>query len=196
MTSKRKNLVVALALASVGVLSPCSGLSLSSFSSFHGTSMQPLVATTPARQTTFGAASLTMRKQKASDKRTRRMQRGSEDITQEAILASLRQTITSSPMDLAEWNYKKKGVTPIKEKTGGRGRSRKRATLYNSLSSYHSKFLKLLTAEYKAEVRYSWSFGIGYLKNSLDLRFVLRIFQKDSARIEKIQMLNVYIFKP
>ena len=73
-------------------------------------------------------------------------------MAQEVILENLRQTITSTPMETAEWRYKQRGVTPIREKTGGRGRSRKRATLYNSLSSYHNKFLQLLTAEYKSEV--------------------------------------------
>jgi hypothetical protein len=35
---------------------------------------------------------------------------------------------------------------------GGRGRSRKRSTLYQTLAFYHQHFLKLLTAEYQAEV--------------------------------------------
>jgi hypothetical protein len=82
------------------------------------------------------------------------MQLGGEEV----ILKTLRQTITKSPMELAEWGYKQRGVAPIKEKTSGRGRSRKRATLYNSLSSYHNKFLQLLTTEYQAEVRFFCNF--------------------------------------
>lgn len=76
-----------------------------------------------------------------------------EQIVQDLIRDNLRDTITSSPMDVTgEWNYKKRVIQPIREKTGGRGRSRKRATLYNSLSSYHNKFLQLLTDEYRHEV--------------------------------------------
>ena len=97
-----------------------------------------------------------MRKQKASDRRTRRMQRGNaEDIAQSLIQENL--VLTSSPMTKAGgWKQKKAttilGSSASKPATGGRGRSRKRATLYNSLSAYHNKFLQLLTAEYKAEV--------------------------------------------
>jgi hypothetical protein len=117
-------------------------------------------STTPlCRHESSGAGSLTMRKQKASDRRTRRMQMGGEQIVQELIRDNLRQTITSSPMDVTgEWKYKKPRVQPIKEKSGGRGRSRKRATLYNSLSSYHNKFLSLLTDEYRHEVGLICSF--------------------------------------
>lgn len=101
-----------------------------------------------------------MRKQKASDRRTRRMQRGSEEIVQDLIRDNLlRESVTSSPMASAgPWNQKRKGEhqdpnsVVLKEKTGGRGRSRKRSVLYTSLSSYHNKFLQLLTAEYLAEV--------------------------------------------
>ena len=101
---------------------------------------------------------MTMRKQKASDRRTRRMQRGGgeELALQETIQDNIIKTITSSPMDLAEWKYKKirnSFPTPAAEqhKAHGRGRSRKRQTLYNSLASYHTKFLRLLTVEYQAE---------------------------------------------
>jgi hypothetical protein len=154
-------IVVAIALA------PCSSLSLSSYSRFHGTPLQTDVPspTTP----TTGAASLSMRKQKASDRRTRRMQRGGEELAQDLIRENLRSTITSSPMSVVgQWNYKGNGVQPRPEKTGGRGRSRKRGTLYNSLSSYHNNFLTLLTAEYQAEVRvivrFFFEHGAGKLK--------------------------------
>ena len=82
------------------------------------------------------------------------MQMGEEQIVQELIRENLRQTVTSSPMQrTGEWKQKKQRGIQYKEKTGGRGRSRKRATLYNSLSSYHNKFLKMLTDEYNHEVR-------------------------------------------
>ena len=35
---------------------------------------------------------------------------------------------------------------------GGRGRARKRLKLYNSLASYHSTFLELISEEYQMEV--------------------------------------------
>lgn len=173
----------------------CRGLSLSSFSRFHGTPLvQHLQETTTtttsvswpssyaAAATTTrggGVSSLTMRKQKASDRRTRRMQRGA-DTAEEAqalirdSLATAVVSLTQSPMDAAGgWKQKQKQTTttPTKMKsktiigrasasknpttttvTGGRGRSRKRSMLYNSLSSYHNKFLQLLTTEYRAEV--------------------------------------------
>lgn len=108
----------------------------------------------------YGASDgMTMRKQKASDRRTRRMQRGSEALAQELIRDNLlRDSVTKSPMaSMGPWNQKRGDVPnqqnmALKERTGGRGRSRKRSILYTSLSSYHNKFLQLLTAEYLAEV--------------------------------------------
>lgn len=152
MPPSRSQLITALVATTLLVaFAPCESLSLSSFSKFHGNALQP--AANPSHRATSGAASLTMRKQKASDRRTRRMQMGGEQIVQELIRDNLRQTITSSPMETTgQWKYKKRIVQPIREKTGGRGRSRKRATLYNSLSSYHNKFLRLLTDEYQHEV--------------------------------------------
>jgi hypothetical protein len=142
--------------AALTVLIPSSrSLSLSSFSRFHGTLLdwqRPSDVT--HRAFSSGAASLSMRKQKASDRRTRRLQRGGDELAQDMILENLKNTITSSPMESAgSWNQKT-GAFPAqhKEKTGGRGRSRKRATLYNSLSTYHNKFFALLTDEYRAEV--------------------------------------------
>ena len=99
--------------------------------------------------------SLTMRKQKASDKRTSRLQRGAESGVVDAsdIIRSLRNTLTTSPMADAMWVEKEiTSQLPVKQ-TGGRGRSRKRSSLYHCLSNYHEQFLTLLTAEYKAEVR-------------------------------------------
>ena len=120
---------------------------------------------------------MTMRKQKASDRRTRRMQRGGNGEGEEqlalqekiqdnmikakaATTTTTTTTMTSSPMDSAAWKYKKvrnSFPTPEREqhqKAHGRGRSRKRQTLYNSLASYHTKFLRLLTVEYQAEASY------------------------------------------
>jgi hypothetical protein len=99
---------------------------------------------------------LTMRKQKSSDKRTRRSQRGVDEATT-ATTAFTTTTITTSPMETAKWKHKKTILASannnrIPTKTGGRNRARKRSTFYNSLSSYHNHFLELLTAEYKAEV--------------------------------------------
>jgi hypothetical protein len=143
--------VLTLVAATMVALTPCESLSLSSFSQFHGSALQTVAS--PAHQVTSGAASLTMRKQKASDRRTRRMQMGGDQIVQEQIRDSLSQSITRSPMDsTGEWKFKKLIIKPSQEKTGGRGRSRKRATLYNSLSSYHNNFFRLLTEEYQHEV--------------------------------------------
>jgi hypothetical protein len=105
---------------------------------------------------------LQMRKQKASDRRTRRRQRGI--LSQEEIGLPL--TVTESPMK-AVGLWRGKTIQPISspdrssttssaasstKKTGGRGRSKKRSTLYKSLSHYHNHFLSLLTLEYQAEV--------------------------------------------
>ncbi|KAG7343912.1 superfamily I DNA/RNA helicase [Nitzschia inconspicua] len=150
----------------------CHGLSLSSFSHFHGLSLQPqrTAATAPSRGGgTTAISSLTMRKQKASDRRTRRMQRGGDDsqLTQALIRDNLTTVLTRSPMAAAGgWKQRQTSGSIIDRSAasasssssppppstgGGRGRSRKRSTLYNSLSSYHNKFLQLLTAEYRAE---------------------------------------------
>jgi len=172
MRLTRRHLLVVMAMAmAMAILPPCAvSLSLSSFSTFHGTpvggwqQLQPATSSARARISS-GVASLCMRKQKASDRRTRRLQRGGEELTQDLIRESLQSTITSSPMELVgAWNQKQQqqggGFPSQTQKTGGRGRSRKRATLYNSLSSYHNKFFTLLTAEYQAEVR-SKKRGIG-----------------------------------
>jgi hypothetical protein len=153
MLSRKHLLAMAVAMA---VLVPQSvSLSLSSYSKFHGTSLEgPQPPKRHERAISSRLSSLSMRKQKASDRRTRRLQRGGEELAQGLILENLRNTITSSPMELAgAWSQKRGGFpSQAREKTGGRGRSRKRATLYNSLSSYHNKFFTLLTAEYDAEV--------------------------------------------
>jgi hypothetical protein len=127
-------------------------------SSFHGRSLA-LEAPRSIAVRQQVSSSLTMRKQKASDKRTTRLQRGEglpAIYDDAAVMQSLQKTLTSSPMADAVWEQKVlrnqfQGKQP--EKSGGRGRSRKRSSLYHCLSNYHEQFLTLLTAEYKAEVR-------------------------------------------
>jgi len=104
----------------------------------------------------FGVANLTMRKQKASDKRTRRLQRGEQDTVGYATdLLGISQEGASplSPMDTASWKQKSVNMSsgPKVSASKGRGRSRKRSRLYNTLSAYHSTFLYLLTSEFRAE---------------------------------------------
>ena len=142
-------------LALFVLLSPHGGVFC--YSSFHGKSLPQRQAAGTVCIVSNGAT-LTMRKQKASDRRTRRLQRGLTETEQEVSM----ETVTTSPMQTAQWSLKKTTIATSKTtspaaiesqlKTGGRNRSRKRSTLYNSLSSYHSHFLQLLTAEYKAEV--------------------------------------------
>ena len=136
-------------------VNPAVSFSLAKLSSFHGVSVH-IERRILCRR---GTVDIAMRKQKASDRRTRRMQRGGDNAAQEIINESLQRTITNSPMGVADWKYKSRGnfPQPPRAKTGGRGRSRKRSNLYNSLSSYHNKFLGLLTAEYQAEVSYKFS---------------------------------------
>lgn len=114
----------------------------------------------PAADGGGSGRTLSMRKQKASDRRTRRLQRGLD--SGEGISAIL--TVTESPMKAAgPWRgktlqptYKDATLThsavSATAKSGGRGRSRKRSTLYHSLSQYHNHFLRLLTLEYQFEV--------------------------------------------
>lgn len=102
-------------------------------------------------------ALLTMRKQKASDRRTRRRQRGYE-LEQQQVAGTT--TFTVSPMQGATWKHKhqqhqqaENAVSQVAVKAGGgRGRSRKRTALYQTLAHYHNHFLQQLTAEYQAEV--------------------------------------------
>lgn len=112
--------------------------------------------------------SLTMRKQKASDRRTRRRQRGDDQqrqLEQQQQGTAATTTFTVSPMQGATWNHKQQrsvdavsqgllGQQQQQAKTaGGRGRSRKRTALYQTLAHYQNRFLQQLTAEYQAEVR-------------------------------------------
>jgi hypothetical protein len=104
---------------------------------------------------TGSSHALVMRKQKASDRRTRRRQRGI--VTEDELLPL---TVTESPMKAAgPWrgkaiqpDFRGSSSSSAPAKAGGRGRSKKRSTLYNSLSFYHNHFLSLLTHEYQVEV--------------------------------------------
>lgn len=104
---------------------------------------------------------LVMRKQKASDKRTSRLQKGLTEISSLSSISNESSkpafphlgAITASPMATATWDYK--SIDPMissTKDTAGRGRARKRAQVYSGLAAYHSEFLNLLTAEYRAEV--------------------------------------------
>ena len=110
-----------------------------------------LVPTTVSRPLFLSRCNLVMRKQKASDKRTRRQQSSGRETEERA-------TLTQSPMQRrGRWSEKGTTITPpvsspSSASSGGRGRSRKRSLLYNALSFYHDKFMRLLTEEYKAEV--------------------------------------------
>jgi hypothetical protein len=119
-----------------------------------------------------------MRKQKASDKRTSRLQRSGGGGGSESLLAGASATLavgsigttTRSPMQGATWKQKQLQQPPPQKQLqqpqqpydavsiggsrnggGGRGRSRKRATAYQILSHYQNHFLTDLTKEYQAE---------------------------------------------
>jgi len=131
------------------------------WSSFHGSRIiHPM--TQSRRPLTSGASSLVMRKQKASDKRTARLQRGQLDNDSFtppplSISSSTTQILSSTPMSKTQWKHKKIELRSRGEKvdnsmmSGGRGRARKRLKLYNSLASYHSTFSNLISEEYQVE---------------------------------------------
>ncbi len=107
---------------------------------------------------------IVMRKQKASDKRTSRLQKGLEfeHLSSFAAISPSKGTtpfpvVTSSPMATATWNYKTIDPSNSNKESLGRGRARKRAQFYSSLASYHTEFLNLLTEEYRAEVSSSFA---------------------------------------
>jgi hypothetical protein len=99
-------------------------------------------------------AKITMRKQKASDKRTRRMQRGQVLDSSLDTLPVRPGMSPLTPMSTGAWTHKTvlKNQFQSSTKEGGRGRSRKRSVVYSNLASYHNHFLELLTAEFLAEV--------------------------------------------
>ena len=122
-------------------------------STFHGSHINNINPTYTASKNTPHRKSngLVMRKQKASNKRTARRQRGNVDLS---TSSSTTQILNSSPMAKSQWKHKKI-ETGAAIQAGGRGRARKRLKLYNSLASYHSTFLDLISQEYQMEVRLS-----------------------------------------
>ena len=173
-TMNSSKVVRLLILSAIVFLQIQSCHSLSSSSSFHG--MQIINPTTTYHASTYtkphGRSSnnvLVMRKQKASDKRTARMKRGVIDnvetttFTPPSLLSSSSsstrtQILNSSPMTKSKWKHKKVELRAAGEQGSGnnnnmgRGRARKRLKLYNSLASYHSTFLELISQEYQMEV--------------------------------------------
>ena len=103
-------------------------------------------------QSAVSANELTMRKQKASDKRTRRMQRNKVLIESSETQPLTAGSSLVTPMTKGAWTHKTVVKNQFAQKTGGRGRSRKRSIVYSNLSSYHNQFLELLTTEFIAEV--------------------------------------------
>jgi hypothetical protein len=108
----------------------------------------------------FADSVICMRKQKASDRRTRRRQRGEVALADEPVAPRTR---TATPMQSAVWKAKSSGVSSLTARApdkpqrtggsigGGRGRSRKRTTMYQILDHYHRSFLDPLTSEYQSE---------------------------------------------
>lgn len=104
--------------------------------------------------TTVHSTSITMRKQKASDKRTSRMQKNHDTESFTDTIALRTGTSPLTPMSTGQWKHKTVVVMNQLESTGrlgGRGRSRKRSAVYSNLASYHGQFLELLTKEFLAE---------------------------------------------
>jgi len=109
---------------------------------------------------TTKSTNLFMRKQKASDRRTRRRQRGDDlqELQPAAATTTATSTFTVSPMAGATWKHKQQqvaaanAVSQVAKQKSSRGRSRKRTALYQSLAHYQNHFLQQLTAEYQAEV--------------------------------------------
>jgi hypothetical protein len=135
----------------------CYALSSIRSSVFHGKVVEPLQCWKPTAVSTKSV--ITMRKQKASDRRGRRRQLG-QDVETFSSVAPV--TITASPMERTTWKSKtfaeKTTTDPLissvspEQASRGRQRSRKRSTLYNSMSFYHNSFVDQLTFEYKVEV--------------------------------------------
>ena len=168
MNSSKAVCLIILSVVFLPIQSCCA---LSSSSSFHG--MQMINPTKYSHASTYTKPRrpssnnlLVMRKQKASDKRTARMQRGVIDnaettFTQPSLSSSTTQILNSSPMTKSKWKHKKVELRAAGEGSSGngnnnnnmgRGRARKRLKLYNSLASYHFTFLEMISEEYQMEV--------------------------------------------
>ena len=155
MLMKRVNLIFAILPM---LLTRAAALALSS--SFHGSGIIHPMAQI-RRPSPTGASSLVMRKQKASDKRTARLQRGQLDKDSFtppplSISSSTTQILSSTPMSKTQWKHKKvelrsRGEIVENSMSGGRNRAKKRLKLYSSLASYHSTFSNLISEEYQVE---------------------------------------------
>lgn len=173
---------VALALALAPALAMFAPTS-QAWSSFHGSPVSRAIPVTGGggsvrRRTSYRGQGMSMRKQKASDRRARRMQQGG--LYEDTDLAPSPIPIpglTASPMESAAWKHRRVGDSGKKRNafpapsaaastaSGGRGRSRKKAAMYSALSRYHNNFVGMLTTEYRAEVSNRPSFVVGYLTN-------------------------------
>ena len=84
------------------------------------------------------------------------MQRG-ETLQSTNVIVST-QVLSSDSFTKNTWKQKKIELravgVDVKNRVGGRGRARKRTRLYNALEGYHSKFLGLISEEYRMEVSY------------------------------------------
>jgi hypothetical protein len=136
---------------------PARCLSLSSSTVFHGQRVVTHQAPLRREPSSSGIANLEMRKQKASDRRTRKLQKGETSFAKDLSSKSAA-TLTQSPA--TAWSHKRQpnSMPGARDRSSGRGRSRKRSALYNSLSLYHNKFMSLLTEEYRLEVRHQLFF--------------------------------------
>ncbi len=149
MTNMLNKYYIALALS---LVLSSDGFSITRISSFSG---KQVCHTT---SNSYNDATITMRKQKASDRRTRRMQRSSQLLENTESLSSRPGNGPLTPMSTGEWKHKSLSSSRSllgntnTDTSGGRGRSRKRSALYSNLASYHTQFLELLTAEFLAEV--------------------------------------------
>lgn len=116
-------------------------------SSFNGRLVQHMESQTAPH------TKITMRKQKASDKRTRRMQKNSAVDSALNTLPLRPGSSPLTPLSSGAWTHKTvvKNQFVSSTKEGGRGRSRKRSIVYSNLASYHNHFLELLTKEFLAE---------------------------------------------
>ena len=117
-------------------------------SSFNGRLVQHMESQTAPH------TKITMRKQKASDRRTRRMQKNSAVDSALETLPLRPGSSPLTPLSSGAWTHKTvvKNQFVSSAKEGGRGRSRKRSIVYSNLASYHNHFLELLTKEFLAEV--------------------------------------------
>jgi len=141
-------------------------------------------------------SSLTMRKQKASDKRTSRMQKNLDIESATTSLEIGSATSTLSPLKIRDLQEKYVFTKNQFESSTsrGRGRSRKRSAVYNNLASYRNHFLELLTQEFTAEVSDATvSDGTARVAIGLifDVKFPFVVIGRQAAEIPGISALGV-----